>query len=169
MAYRKSELPPFSKIAYRNLGNDKIIVNRLNRELEQWAKSKRGIDDLAERIRMVTGMSDAQARRVARTERTRVQGNARLEAIRELNQSRPKGQKAWRKEWVARNDKRTRDSHATMTGQVQYNDQYFTSGAGNKLMYPGDPNAPAGEVCNCRCYMRRISASEVEKLNECKN
>ena len=79
---KRQELPPFSRIAYRNLGNDRLIVERLNRELETWIRSKNGVDDLIDRIRRVTGMSYNQAKRVAQTERTRVLGQARHEAIR---------------------------------------------------------------------------------------
>ena len=160
----KTFLPPFSRIAYRNLGNDRLIVERLNREMEAHIRSKRGMDDLIDRIRKVTGMSYHQARTVARTERTRVQGQARYEAIRALNASMP-GQRRYRKEWIARNDEKTRDSHAAMSGQIQYATRPFVTGAGNKLMFPGDPNAPASEVINCRCYIRRVSPVEDGKEN----
>lgn len=154
MAYRRTELPPFSKIAFGNLGNDKRIVERLNREMEMWVRSKKGVDDLIRRIREVTGMSLKQAKRVARTERTRVQGQARYEAIQGANLSRASGEAALKKQWVARNDAFTRGSHLPMSGQVQKATEYFISGAGNKLMYPGDPRAPVEEIISCRCYMR---------------
>ncbi len=153
---KKSEAPPFSRIAYRNLGNEKIIVERLNREMETWIRSKKGIDDLIYRIRKVTGMSYTQARTVAHTERTRVQGQARHEAIKELNRQLGHRRK-YRKEWIARADEKTRDTHAELSGTVQYADRYFVTSTGAKLMYPGDPNAPAEEVINCRCYIRKIA------------
>ena len=161
MADRKHDLPPFSRIAYQNLGNDKIIVERLNREMETWAKSKKGIDDLIDRIRSVTGMSYSQARTVARTERTRVQGQARYEAIRELNRGLV-GQRRYRKEWIARADEKTRDTHAELSGSIVRANEYFVSSSGARLMYPGDPRAPAEEIINCRCYIRKVAPARKE-------
>lgn len=161
MADRKHDLPPFSRIAYQNLGNDKIIVERLNREMETWVKSKKGIDDLIDRIRNVTGMSYNQARTVARTERTRVQGQARYEAIRELNRGLV-GQRRYRKEWIARADEKTRDTHAELSGSIVRANEYFVSSSGAKLMYPGDPRAPAEEIINCRCYIRKVAPAGKE-------
>ena len=156
LADRKHNLPPFSRIAYQNLGNDRLIVERLNREMETWAKSKKGIDDLIDRIRSVTGMSYTQARTVARTERTRVQGQARYEAIRELNRGLV-GKRRYRKEWIARADEKTRDTHAGLSGSIVRANEYFVSPSGAKLMYPGDPRAPAEEIINCRCYIRKVA------------
>lgn len=153
---KRQELTPFSRIAYRNLGNDRLIVERLNRELETWIRSKKGVDDLIDRIRSVTGMSYNQAKRVAQTERTRVQGQARYEAIKELNRTLGHRRK-YRKEWIARADDKTRDTHDELSGTVQYADRYFVTSSGARLMYPGDQNAPAEEIINCRCYIRRIA------------
>jgi len=53
--------------------------------------------------------------------------------------------------WVTARDERVRGSHAEMDGQQRSFDQAFTSGDGFALRYPGDPEAPASEVVNCRC------------------
>ena len=57
------------------------------------------------------------------------------------------------REWNTANDERVRESHASMHGQVQPFGQPFVSGAGNLLNYPGDPEAPAEEVIQCRCVV----------------
>ena len=150
-----ADVVPFSRIAYQNLGNDKLIVEKLNREFETWVKSKKSVDDLIDRIRKATGMSYSQAKRVAQTERTRIQNEARLETIREMNKELV-GKRRWRKQWIARNDERTRDTHAGISGAVQLVNRYFVMSNGAKLMYPGDPKAPASEIINCRCYIRRV-------------
>lgn len=54
-------------------------------------------------------------------------------------------------EWVPAGDARTRDWHASMAGQQRLLGEPFTSGRGNSLRFPGDPNAPANEVIQCRC------------------
>lgn len=51
------------------------------------------------------------------------------------------------KRWVATLDKRTRDHHLHMNGEVVAMDKPFSNG----LMFPGDPDGPPGEIINCRC------------------
>jgi Phage Mu protein F like protein len=54
------------------------------------------------------------------------------------------------KVWLNAHDGRVRPSHAAAGGQVVPMDAPFSVG-GFDLMYPGDPQGPAGEVINCRC------------------
>lgn len=51
--------------------------------------------------------------------------------------------------WVAVLDGATRDSHAAVDGEERPIDRPFSNG----LMFPGDPNATAEEVINCRCVI----------------
>lgn len=53
------------------------------------------------------------------------------------------------KRWIAIDDNRTRKSHshAGVDGEQVDLDQPYSNG----LMFPGDPNGEAEEVCNCRC------------------
>lgn len=58
------------------------------------------------------------------------------------------------KNWLATNDKRTRDTHMTahMTQRdIEYSKPFIVGGA--ELMYPGDTSlgAPAREIVRCRC------------------
>jgi uncharacterized protein with gpF-like domain len=53
--------------------------------------------------------------------------------------------------WNATIDNRTRETHLGMNGQVRPWGEPFQSPSGAFLRYPGDPNAPASEVANCRC------------------
>jgi hypothetical protein len=55
------------------------------------------------------------------------------------------------REWFRTADKRTRDWHDTMQGQMRGMDQPFVDGKGSLLMFPGDPSAPADSRINCRC------------------
>ena len=60
------------------------------------------------------------------------------------------------KEWISVQDDRTRDSHLLMDGTVIPTTDKFEVPAtsqteGAWMDYAGDPSAPAGQVCNCRC------------------
>jgi SPP1 gp7 family putative phage head morphogenesis protein len=60
------------------------------------------------------------------------------------------------KEWISVQDDRTRDSHLIMDGVVvpitdKFEVPATSQSEGAWMDYPGDPTAPAGEVCNCRC------------------
>lgn len=56
----------------------------------------------------------------------------------------------WR---TVKRDKRTRESHKEMEGQKVKLGEMFISGLGNELAYPGDPNGPAEDTINCRCWL----------------
>lgn len=55
------------------------------------------------------------------------------------------------KQWLSTGDERTRESHVLMNGQVQKVSDKFLTGAGNELLYPGDPSAPLSDTIQCRC------------------
>jgi hypothetical protein len=58
----------------------------------------------------------------------------------------------YRKTWLATEDARTRESHREANGQERELEQPFDVG-GVELMFPGDPEGPAGEIINCRCTL----------------
>lgn len=55
--------------------------------------------------------------------------------------------------WITARDERVRDSHWSIDGEVRGFSETWRTSAGNELRYPGDPNAPASEVINCRCTL----------------
>lgn len=57
-----------------------------------------------------------------------------------------------RREWLAAQDERTRESHAEADGQIVGPDEPFKVGS-SVLMFPGDPSAPPEETVNCRCVL----------------
>lgn len=58
------------------------------------------------------------------------------------------------KEWMATLDGRTRDSHRHMDGEkIKVGDKWHPQKFSNGCRYPGDPEAPAREVYNCRCTL----------------
>lgn len=66
-----------------------------------------------------------------------------------------------RKEWVAAEDERTRESHRLADGQTVGMDETFDVG-GAAMAYPGDPDAPAAEVVNCRCVSSHIVVEDLD-------
>ena len=109
------------------------------------------IDRMTERYRERYLMLRAET--IARTEGLRVTGIARKEAFRQVVEDTGIDRSQIRRVWNATQDARTRDSHAAMDGQEVGLDEPFTSGAGHRLMFPGDPQAPPEEVIQCRCVV----------------
>lgn len=150
---------PFSKIAYKNMGKNVAVRSRLQREMAQAVIRGEGVTQLRRRIGKVTGQCIWQARRVARTEMTRVQGQARWETAQEAADM---GIGVYN-EWTARMVN-TRDTHAEMNGQKRMQGVPFDSPSGAQLMYPGDPSAPPEEVINCRCHLTSYVLLPGERL-----
>lgn len=93
-----------------------------------------------------------RAERIARTESTGAAGYGALSALVE---------EGWtHKEWLSVDqEKRTRPSHLAAGGQIVPIDQPFIVGQ-SSLMHPGDANAPASEVVNCRCTVVGVMRAE---------
>lgn len=142
------EQTPFTKIAFENLEKAPALVRRLQNEMRQTILHGEGTEQFAKRIQRVMQNGAYSARRIAQTERTRVQSQARYQTMCDLAD---RGIKV-NKEWRARMDDRTRDTHADLNGSRKPVREPFANG----LLYPGDPNGPAREVINCRCVIRPV-------------
>lgn len=107
------------------------------------------VDTMVERYRQrwITYRSEA----VARTEALKVVHQGADDLWRQLvdNGDLDPGKLIHR--WVTAKDERVRSSHRPMNGQERDFGEAFRSGNGIKLMYPGDPSAPAKEIVHCRC------------------
>ena len=136
---------PFSKIAYRNLGKDTLIRKRLQNEMAMATLLGESQRDIIKRIRKVTGQTAYQAKRVAQTERTRIQSQARFEACQEAADKGVKVVNTWAARMV-----NTRDAHAERNGQKVEQGKPFP---GSAMKYPGDPAGGAAEVINCHCVL----------------
>lgn len=65
------------------------------------------------------------------------------------------------KSWLSVQDDRTRDAHLIMDGvTIPLEDKFevpaTSQSEGAFMEYPGEPSAPAGQVCNCRCSIMPI-------------
>lgn len=112
------------------------------------------VDQIAARVDHVLDWSGSEnwpgrARNIAQTETTRAYGAGTLAAG--MEQARVTS-KQLGKRWDSEHDARVRPSHRAANGQVRDLIAPFDVG-GIPMMMPGDPMAPADEVCGCRCRM----------------
>lgn len=93
-----------------------------------------------------------RAETIARTESLRSLHAGQDEALRQAIEQGVIDAKAVTTIWRSARDERVRDTHEQMDGQERAYGEDFLSPSGATLAYPGDPDAPASEVINCRCY-----------------
>lgn len=156
---RKSFVEFFRRLALDYIGLEMIrrritSVAETTREqiVNQIAKGQQageGVDQIAKRIAGNVGIISRQ--RGALIARTETHGAANYGAD---GAARATGL-TLRKEWVAAEDERTRESHSEANGQIVDMDQPFDVG-NERLMYPGDPAGSAGNIINCRCAVSHI-------------
>lgn len=112
------------------------------------------INRMVERYR--ANLLSQRASTIARTEGLGVTSLARQEALRQVVAQAGFDPADVKRRWNATKDKRTRDSHAEMDGQLVGLEEPFVTPDGDQLMYPGDPSAPAKERINCRCTVTTV-------------
>lgn len=110
-----------------------------------------GIDETVRELKDLP-LSRTQAARIVRTEITRASNTGTMAAgsTFEFEQT---------KEWMSAHDSRTRGqhiedlaSHIGLDGiTIDYEDLFTDPRNGDKLRYPGDPEASAASTINCRC------------------
>lgn len=103
------------------------------------------VPHMAKRLQSVTDMSTRSSIRVARTAITGAENRARVDSYVSANDMGIQCEK----QWMAALDSRTRESHRKLDGKHVPPDEKFDNGC----RFPGDPEAPAAEVYNCRCTL----------------
>ncbi|GGQ50126.1 hypothetical protein GCM10010250_22160 [Streptomyces althioticus] len=93
-------------------------------------------------------LGEAREERIARTEAGRAWNYAVLGAARDATGA----DRPLVKQWLTRRDTRVREDHAAANGQTRLLDEDFTVG-GVQMAAPHDPDAPASQVVNCRCFL----------------
>lgn len=141
---------PFTKIAYKELGKNKVITTRLQNQFIIGTMNGESQQKLIQRIKAVTGQSTRQAKRVAQTERNRVQSQGRSQAMHEAVEMGLGVQK----QWIARM-RNTRDEHKMAHLEIVDESKAFSNG----LMFPGDPSGQAWNVINCFCILKPMVQS----------
>lgn len=110
-----------------------------------------------------TGGALYRAMLISRTEGHRVQVQAGMDACYKAKEAGADVVK----QWDSTLDKRTRPSHQKVDGEIRELDAPFSNG----LMFPGDPDGGAAEVCNCRCALLQrarwaLDDEELETLKD---
>ena len=145
----KEEETPFDTLAINNAKDIVDLRKQVNRQFITSIMNGEDINKLIKRIQKITELKLSDITRIARTQTTRIENLARLDAYKVVEKQ---GYKVV-KQWVAVSDNRTRDAHKHADGQMVEMNEAFKVG-GEKLMYPGDPNGSPENIINCRCTMR---------------
>ncbi|WP_019170670.1 phage minor head protein [Pseudaminobacter salicylatoxidans] len=133
--------------ARRDKRFDRSVIKAINEE--------RPVDaELAGRMvgRYRDRMLQLRGETIARTETMAALNESQMEAMRQAVDGGV-DPTAIVKVWRSAHDNRVRDSHRAMHGQEVSLNGKFTCPTGAVLAYPGDPEAPASEIINCRCWM----------------
>ena len=144
----KEEKSPFDMLAVDDVRDITELRKVIRRQFVTAIMNGESPAQMVERIQKVTEAKLSDVVRIARTETTRIENKARLDAY---QVGKDMGYKMV-KRWVCVKDKKTRESHKHADGQTVEIDKPFIVD-GEELMQPGDKNGSAGNVINCRCTM----------------
>lgn len=131
---------------YSRLGEDvALLKKKITAQVSRGISTGMSYQQVAKQLAGYTNIGFNNAVRIARTEGHRVQVQSAMDAC---YKAKDKGADVV-KQWDASLDKRTRESHAMVDGEIRELDKPFSNG----LMFPGDPDGEAAEVINCRCAL----------------
>ena len=154
----KISAPLYNHLGY-NIDSLKVDIMR---EISRGIAQSLSYQEIARNLKNITSVDYNKSLRIAKTEGHRIQNESAYNVQKKALQ---RGANIV-KQWDATLDKRTRDSHIKVDGEIRELDKPFSNG----LMYPGDPNGGASEVVNCRCALLQratwaLSDEEFTKMN----
>lgn len=124
-------------------------MRNLRAQVTQGIIQGESIPKIAKRLsEVVPNRNEKQMVLHARTAMTGAQNGGRMERYKEAEDLGIK----FKKVWTATLDNRTRDEHRDLDGQAVKPDEPFKI-HGEKIMFPGDPDADPSLVYNCRCTL----------------
>ena len=134
-------------------------IRNIKRTLTQSMIQGKNLRKVSQDLSDEFGFAYEKARRIAKTEGTRVRATARLESMKEIN-SRVGG--GLKKRWVSTKDMRTRKDHQHLDGKETEIDGEFEI-HGMKTDRPGHfvGSKSASENINCRCNIVTITPNTV--------
>lgn len=132
---------------------------KINGELLQAFENGETITQMSERLERVSSMNEVAAIRNARTMTTSFENLGRLDGMKKMKDNGTILKKQWLAT-ISTKKHKTRDWHKELSGQTAEIDEPFINhpngGGKEEIMYPGDPNASAANVYNCRCTLTAI-------------
>ena len=135
-----------SKGLYTRLGEDvSVLKKKITAQVSRGIATGMTWKQVANQLAGYTKIGYNNAVRIARTEGHRIQNQGAMNAC---HNAKEKGADVV-KQWDSTLDAKTRDSHVMVDGEIRELDEPFSNG----LMFPGDPDGGAAEVCNCRCAL----------------
>ena len=141
---------------YSRLGEDvDVLKKKITAQVSRGISTGMSWQQVAQQLSNYSNIGYNNAVRIARTEGHRVQVQSAMDAC---YKAKDMGADVV-KQWDASLDKRTRDSHAKVDGEIRELDKPFSNG----LMFPSDPNGDASEVVNCRCALLQRAKWALDK------
>lgn len=166
--------PYFSRVAYQNLGSSARYVRRMQNALAAATLHGETQDKLVQRLRQAIGDTSQTAWRhavlIAQTERVRAQSQAQSQVADDAVKMGLRLYDEWSCAMIPPHKTRTgwssgsRESHMALDGTRVMHGAGFDTIWGNHLRYPGDPSAPAKEICNCHCRVTSHVLMDGERL-----
>ena len=147
---------------YTRLGEDvSVLKKKITAQVSRGISTGMAFKQVAQQLASYTNIGFNNAVRIARTEGHRIQCQGTMDAC---YKARDRGADVV-KQWDSTLDAKTRESHVMVDGEIRELDEPFSNG----LMFPGDPDGGAAEVCNCRCALleqpRWIAEGGFTKMN----
>ena len=147
------------QLPYKDLDKSKDKrwnAKKINAEMLTAIQSGENIESMSERLIKVAKMNEVSAIRAARTMTTSFENLGRLDGMRAMKEDGT----IIKKQWLATISTKkhpTREWHKALSGETAEIDEPFINnpngGEKEDIMYPGDPNASAANVYNCRCTL----------------
>ena len=126
-------------------------MKKMRSQIVQGIIQGESLSKVAKRLAVATGSHNKNAMLThARTAMTGAQNAGRYQS---LMDAKDMGITVT-KQWMATFDARTRDSHASIDGEIRrVGDKWHPVKFSNECRFPGDPEGPPREVYNCRCTL----------------
>lgn len=154
----KLSAPLYNALGY----NVDYLKTSVRQEISRGIAQSLSYQEIARNIKNTTNVDYNKSLRIAKTEGHRIQCES---AYNVQVRAKQKGADIV-KQWDSTLDRRTRESHQKLDGEIVGVDEKFSNG----LMFPGDSNGVASEVVNCRCALLQrakwaLSDEEFTKMN----
>ena len=154
----KLSAPLYNALGY----NVDYLKTSVRQEISRGIAQSLSYQEIARNIKNTTNVDYNKSLRIAKTEGHRIQNESTYNV---QVRAKQKGADIV-KQWDSTLDRRTRESHQKLDGEIVGVDEKFSNG----LMFPGDSNGTASEVVNCRCALLQrakwaLSDEEFTKMN----